>query len=222
MKKYLLIFLLLSIVSLFCYITFADSEYSTLVEYLGEGTEEFTLTVPAKLAPNTSGEVKVTGVWPSNRQLIVDADNTVELVNEGNVLNKKVLNIDFEGIKLKGNDVTSVAQTENIYVAKMPDDVLFGKWTGKFNYQVVMADVSEDEIITFSINGESYQANYNMTWSEWMSSEFFVDSGFYTENGYVMFRHIDGTEETLHVGETPGDYVKVDHIIIENTNYYSS
>ena len=75
----------------------ADVDYQngTEVEYTGsrttvnaDGTEthnaEYTITVPALLAPGGSGTVTLAGYWPSDATVKVTAEDKVEMVNNIN------------------------------------------------------------------------------------------------------------------------------------------
>ena len=42
-----------------------------------------------------------------------------------------------------------------------------GTWSGKFNYNVELV-----ELITFTVDGASYQAEEGMTWGEWLQSNY--------------------------------------------------
>ena len=143
MKK-IFILVCLVVISFLGYISYASNDYSsgTFVEYVAKGSEAYSVTVPAKLAPGGSGTVTLNGTWGSNRVVNVTADKTVELVNSLNSLDKRTLNVTFGGISESGNDFSSQTFEENISVSTMPSDVLFGTWTGKFNYSVEIANAS--------------------------------------------------------------------------------
>lgn len=143
MKK-IFILVCLVVISFLGYISYASNDYSsgTLVEYVAKGSESYSVTVPAKLSPGGSGTVTLNGTWGSNREVKVTADKTVELVNSLNSLDKRTLNITFDGISEAGNDFSSQSFEENISVSAMPSDVLFGTWTGKFNYSVEISNLS--------------------------------------------------------------------------------
>lgn len=133
-----------------------DVAEGTDVEYVGSKTtiddegnevyaEAYTVTVPAKMAPGGSAFVKAEGTWPSNRELVVNADATVTLKNNINTADTKVLDIAFDGIVLRGDNNIAVAnydadtQGEAIAVADI-ENALFGTWSGVFEYQVKMQD----------------------------------------------------------------------------------
>ena len=120
----------------------ADYTQGTQVEYIADAdaNREYTITVPALLNPGQSGAVTLKGKWASNETVKVTADATVELTNSINSNDKKVLNIGFNGIEKAGDNTVERTYTENVSVAAMPSDALFGTWSGKFNYNVEFDD----------------------------------------------------------------------------------
>ena len=120
----------------------ADYTAGTQVEYIADAdaNREYTITVPALLNPGQSGAVTLKGKWASNETVKVTADATVELTNSINSNDKKVLNIGFNGIEKAGDNTVERTYTENVSVAAMPADALFGTWSGKFNYNVEFDD----------------------------------------------------------------------------------
>lgn len=142
MKKILFIIGLI-VISFLGYISFASGDYTngTLVEYVGTGSESYSVNVPAKLAPGGTGTVILNGTWGSNRVINVTADKNVVLVNSLNASDKRTLEVTFDGISEVGNDFGSQRYEKSISIANMPSDVLFGTWSGKFNYNVEVLDV---------------------------------------------------------------------------------
>lgn len=125
----------------------ADVNYDqgTAVEYIAndEANEQWTVTVPALLAPGGSGDVTAAGTWASDRQLVVGLKaNTVTLVNQTNGTDSKTLDLTFEGITLAGNNTKSVSMKKAVKVADMPADALFGTWKGTFTYTVELQDIA--------------------------------------------------------------------------------
>ena len=122
----------------------ATNDYSqgTQVVYEATGSESYTITVPAQLAPGGSGTVTLQGTWADNRIVTVTADQTVTLTNSIKAEDKKVLNVNFAGISEAGNNIDSQTFTEDVSV----DDItnaLFGTWSGKFNYNVEIENVPD-------------------------------------------------------------------------------
>ena len=123
----------------------ADVDYTagTAVSYTNaQAKEEYTVTVPASLAPGASGNVVASGTWASNRKLTVTADANVVLANSINAADTKTLTVTFAGIELAGSNTAGVEKTVAVSVAEMPSDALFGTWSGTFNYNVVMGNVA--------------------------------------------------------------------------------
>lgn len=127
----------------------ADYTQGTQVEYIADAdaNREYTITVPALLNPGQSGAVTLKGKWASNETVKVTADATVELTNSINENDKKVLNIGFAGIEKAGDNTVERTYTENVSVAAMPADALFGTWSGKFNYNVEFDDGKEPTVM---------------------------------------------------------------------------
>ena len=173
----------------------------TKVEYTATANEQYTVTVPATLAPGGSGDVVASGTWGSNRKLTVTADDDVTLTNSINAADQKVLDVTFAGIELTGSNTESVSDTKQVAVANITD-AIFGTWSGTFNYNVAMSDVagtvrptpdpdqpsdpddggavkpSEGQIL-LTIEGVSYLADEDMTWAEWVESD-------YNTGGYLI------------------------------------
>ena len=160
----------------------------TKVEYTATANEQYTVTVPATLAPGAAGDVVASGTWGSNRKLTVTADEDVTLTNSINAADQKVLDVTFAGIELTGSNTESVSDTKQVAVANITD-AIFGTWSGTFNYNVAMSDVAggsttepsepdtgddgeEATLITFTINGTEYQAEDGMMWKDWLVSEY--------------------------------------------------
>ena len=118
---------------------YATNDYTagTAVTYTAddEANENWTITVPAKLAPGGSGTVTLQGTWPSNKTISVTAEKTVTLTNNILATDQRVLDITFLGIKEAGNDTAEKTYMEPVSVAAI-ENVLFGTWSGKFNYNV--------------------------------------------------------------------------------------
>ena len=182
----------------------ADVDYQngTEVEYTGsrttvnaDGTEthnaEYTITVPALLAPGGSGTVTLQGMWPSDATVKVTAEDKVEMVNNINSADKKTLAVTFTAIELAGNNTVAVSDDETVSVADI-SNALFGTWAGKFNYNVeyngeaggsgtVTPTPDPDDggavepgegQISFTIDDVTYLADEGMTWEQWVESEY--------------------------------------------------
>lgn len=179
----------------------------TTIEDDGSATHdvEYTITVPALLAPGGSGTVTLEGYWPSDATVTVTADPSVEMVNSINSADKKTLAVTFTPIELAGNNTVAVSDDETVSVADI-SAALFGTWSGKFNYNVDYVagsgntgdsgttepsdpdtgDGEEANLITFTIDGTEYQAEEGMKWFDWIDTEYNT-AGFTTTSygGYV-------------------------------------
>ncbi|MBQ8001205.1 MAG: hypothetical protein IJ298_08440 [Ruminococcus sp.] len=142
MKKILSLALAaLMLVSVVPMVYAADVDYTqgTAVSYTGTGTEQYTVTVPAELAPGESGSVIVEGTWASNRVLTVTADATVTLTNSIDTQDTKTLDVIFQTFTIPGDNTTDIALGREVEVEAI-ENALFGTWSGKFNYNVEIKD----------------------------------------------------------------------------------
>lgn len=174
----------------------ATTDYTngTRVEYTAndEANTAYTITVPALLAPGAEGTVKLEGTWASDATVKVTADKTVTLTNSINSADQKVLDVTFAGIEKAGDNTATVTATEAVSVANI-ENALFGTWSGKFNYNVEYVEADAVEMISFTIDGQEYQAKEGMTWAEWIDSQ-------YNTNGLVLVQD-KGSEYHLVTGE---------------------
>lgn len=108
-------------------------------------SEAYTVTVPATMAPGGTSEVYVAGTWASNRKLVVTADATVTLTNSITGGDEKVLNVNFDGIGLAGDNEYAITKANDGATVAISidniEDALFGTWSGHFDYTVGMEDV---------------------------------------------------------------------------------
>lgn len=168
-------------------VAFATNDYTqgTLVQYVGQGAEEYTITVPALLKPGAGGDVTLSGTWAESRIVTVTAEPSVTLTNSINANDQKVLNVYFDGISEKGSNVGAQTFTETVSVESI-QNAIFGTWSGKFNYNVSMEDaptktlkygkytIVEDhlddgenlrgEYLTFYEDGGVYHSLFNHTY----------------------------------------------------------
>lgn len=149
MKKVLSIVLALSMVAALGLVAVADEaagtgnwESGTKVEYVGETKEEYLVTVPASMTPDSTDNVTATGYWSAARKLTVSAPNTVTLTNsiDGGT---KDLTVTFNGIDAAGSNTEAMNISEDISVGAITN-ALFGTWNGTITYTVNMADVATD------------------------------------------------------------------------------
>ena len=163
---------------------------------------EYTITVPASLAPGGEGTVTLEGMWPSDATVKVTAETSVDMVNSINSGDKKTLVVTFPSIEKAGDNTQAVSASAKVSVADI-EAALFGTWSGKFNYNVDYVagsgntsggstggdsgttvdpdtgDGEEANLITITIDGTQYQTEGGMTWSEWVESD-------YNTDGYVI------------------------------------
>lgn len=140
----------------------AANDYSqgTQVVYEATGSESYTVTVPAQLAPGGNGTVTLSGTWADNRIVTVTSDPTVTLTNSIKAEDQKVLNVNFNGISEAGSNTGSQTFTEGVSV----DDItnaLFGIWSGRFNYNVNIADVPVPATVA-----ATFSDGTSLTWEE--------------------------------------------------------
>ena len=218
MKKILSLTLaVLMVVSMIPTAFAADVDYKngTEVEYTGTRSTveddgsvahnaEYTITVPAMLAPGGSGTVTLEGYWPSDATVKVTAEEKVEVVNDINSADKKELAVTFASIEKAGSNTAIVTASAPVSVANI-ENALFGKWAGKFNYNVEYTDGASGSAgesgttggdsgstdsgttvepgegqISFTIedadgNVNTYLADEGMTWQVWIDSEYDTD-----------------------------------------------
>ena len=74
--------------------------------------------------------------------------------------------------------------------------------------------VGGGKLITFTIDGTTYQAEEGMTWEEWVNSEYNIDMTF----GIDEFLGDSITTGASYVG-TKTDYVRPSDLIIANYQY---
>lgn len=118
-----------------------DYTQGTQVVYTATGSESYTITVPAQLAPGGNGTVTLQGTWADNRIITVTAEPTVTLTNSIKAEDQKVLNVHFDGISEAGSNTGSQTFTEAVSVEGI-ENALFGTWNGKFNYNVEASEQS--------------------------------------------------------------------------------
>lgn len=126
---------------------FGCSKFGTVVSYTGTGVESYSITVPSKLSPGKSGEVRLSGTWASNRVVSISAPDTVTLINSINPGEQMSLNINFAPIVRVGDDdyaidALEVRSRSTVAIEDMNNVPLFGTWEGTFNYTVGMTDVN--------------------------------------------------------------------------------
>lgn len=166
-----------------------DYSLGTAVKYTAANNENYTITVPAKLAPGQGGTVTLDGFWASNTVVTVTAEENVVLTNSINANDKKTLDVYFDGISEAGDNNGKQTFTAPVSVADI-EAALFGTWNGQFNYTVGRSEGSGgstggdsgttepsdpdtgNEEITFTYkNGQSFKAYPGETWGEWIERD---------------------------------------------------
>ena len=112
-----------------------DYSLGTEVKYTAANNENYTITVPARLAPGQGGTVTLDGFWPSNKTITVTAEENVVLTNIINANDKKTLDVYFDGISEAGDNNGKQTFTAPVSVADI-EAALFGTWNGTFYYNV--------------------------------------------------------------------------------------
>lgn len=98
--------------------------------------QEFSISVPAVLAPGGSGDVTLSGTWEKSKTYTLTTDSSVELTCDIDG-DTQTLSISFPGITLQGGD-DAVSATEQVRVGDITD-AIFGTWTGVFEYHIESA-----------------------------------------------------------------------------------
>lgn len=193
----------------------ATTDYTngTQVKYVGHSDAEYTITVPALLAPGGEGNVTLEGTWASDATVKVTADKTVTLTNSINPADQKVLDVTFAGIEKAGDNTQSVQAVEAVSVSDI-SNALFGVWSGKFNYNVEYVEAADVELISFTITSydgkeiiSEYQAEKGMTWREWVNSE-------YNTNGYFISGDMVYLSNGMHLRDQNQSMYIADDVIL--------
>lgn len=110
-----------------------DVSNGTEIELIGNGSEAYSVTVPAELQDGQTGTVQASGTWASDKSLKVTAPTSVTLTYGEKTMS---IGIEFDGINLAGNDLEALSASADITVEDV--DVLFGTWVGTLTYDVVL------------------------------------------------------------------------------------
>jgi len=108
-----------------------EGQMGTTITLNGSGTEEWTVTVPAKMVPGDTGTVKAEGTWAADKFLAVQRPSSVTLAYGAQTLD---VSISGGTINLIGNSVEAVSKEVEISVEDASR--LFGTWEGILVYQV--------------------------------------------------------------------------------------
>ena len=195
---------------------------------------EYTLTVPAKLAPGANGTVTLEGYWPSDATVKVTADAKVNMVHSINSNDTKDLVVTFGGIEKAGANFGSQTFDAQVSVAAMPEGAMFGTWHGVFNYQVEYNGEAAGTVtpapeqpsdpddggavepgegqISFTIDGATCLADADMTLAEWIESDYntigYTYNNLYNKFGNSVMTHDkirDGMDYYTNYADAPGE-----------------
>lgn len=143
MKRLICLLLVCSLLLSLSSIVFGDNTYTpdsdgdpvTTATYTGTQTPTYTIEVPARLTPNSSGDVKLVGQWPPNERVVVTAPEEIDMENsiDGTI---KQLGITYTTIDLAGSNTAESSKTESISVGSFEYTPLFGVWSGVIEYNV--------------------------------------------------------------------------------------
>lgn len=144
---------------------------------------EYTITVPAKLAPGGSGTVTLQGMWPSDATIKVAADRKVVLKNTLNENKTKILDVLFTPMEHLGDDEVRKTYKETVSVSDI-ENAIFSTWNGIFYYDVEYVQPTIEFTIARQSWGDdewvytpiaTYQAKKYMTWNDWINSDYNID-----------------------------------------------
>ena len=239
----------------------ADMDYQngTDVEYTGSRTTvnadgtaihnaEYTITVPALLAPGGSGTVNLEGYWPSDATVKVTAEEKVDMLNNITNGDKKELAVTFASIEKTGSNTAIVTASAPVSVANIAN-TLFGTWSGKFNYNVDYVsgsgntgnsgttEPSDPALVpgegqfVFTIDGKEYLADDGMNWGAWCQSEYNTEGFKVTGSQYIA------NDDYIYIYTNNGSFVanslpilsaiaytsgpRVIRIIFDGTDYHA-
>ena len=203
-------------------------EMGTQVSYTGQGTEEYTVTVPATMAPGDTGNVSVSGTWASNKKLIVSADSTVTLTNSLNSAEQKTIDITFAGIAKTGSNTNAIATTDEgafatISIANWNNDVtapLFGTWSGTFYYNVEMRSNTSNRVMMFAVRPKTQVSGFdlldlNFEFESWMTWRDFVNSK-YNDNEFFIKEYLGQEAIYFEIKLSDDGYAIGGHIAIDD------
>lgn len=122
-----------------------EGTMGTVLTLNGSGTEEWTVTVPAKMVPGDTGTVKAEGTWAADKFLNVTCPTSVTLTYGAQTMDVAITDGRFS---LIGNSVDPVSK--EVEIAVEDASRLFGTWTGVLEYKVELAhrgDANGDGVI---------------------------------------------------------------------------
>lgn len=122
--------------------TVMAEEQKTTVKYTGEYTnnQSYEVSVPALLAPEETGVVKLEGIWSTAITMKVTAPEEITVVNDIDA-GEKVLAVDFEDIVEAGDNTKELQFKSNVTVGEITE-ALVGTWTGYITFNINVTDTA--------------------------------------------------------------------------------
>lgn len=234
MRKFLS--LLLAVCMLFSMTTMVSAEEKqTTIRYVADGTSSYEVTVPSLMTPGETKQVTLEGTWTTEEKVVVSAPDSVVLTNniDGDT---EELAVTFNGFEVVGDNRESISLSEDIAVASMPEDVIFGTWEGIVTYTVSVEDVVEEPVMMMfsfrqvstgdvTVSQQEYTFVQGMTWREWINSDYNTDNFYLEGTGedlaavcdygtYIVYYVDDNGEKVYQLG---GDLI--DSSIVYKTDF---
>ena len=182
--------------------TLATNDYTagTRVEYTANASENYTVTVPAVLAPGGSGTVTLSGTWPQNRVVTVTSHTIVTMVNNIKPSDQKVLHVTFAGIKEAGSNTGSQTFTETVSVSNI-NHAIFGIWEGHFEYAVNIEDAGPIEVPTkASLNDYTWEEIQAISQGDKELSEYNIAIGDTISDGTFTYYLVSDERDEAYDG----------------------
>lgn len=184
---------------------FTDSTVSSKqnTTYVGSDGSDYTITVPASLTTGGTGNINISGVWPTGSKLTMTADTSVTLYDKDSQTYSEAIPVTINGvtankIELEGNSESAFDKTYSISVGSFAP--VLGNWSGTITYNVTYTPGATATVPTQTYNftykdskntvyNYSFEAKENMTWEEFVASDHNTNDLFslvypeYKENG---------------------------------------
>lgn len=133
--------------------TVMAEEQNTTVKYTGEYTnnQSYDVSVPALLAPEETGVVKLEGIWSTAITMKVTAPEEVTVVNDIDG-GEKVLAVNFEDIIKAGDNTARREYKSDVTVGEI-NEALVGTWEGHIVYTISVTDTATGADTTLNNGG---------------------------------------------------------------------
>lgn len=219
--------------------TGATSDFSGADAYTYDGSKEFlgfaevaNATEPTYAIGDTfyasgEGTVYIVEAEPTTTAVTVEYNGSVVATIENG--NKATLPI--KDLKMKTDIVITVPEAEVAADSPLPIEVSteaemtalltsgevggvykYTGTTGTYENGALYVLEEEASLISFTIDGTSYQAEEGMTWGEWVESE-------YNTDGFIIFNSIYVGNDSYVIEVDTEDYAVVEEYIIEGYAY---